>query len=210
MVYDQCQQFRTRQGCWGARGAELGPLGKPCALWVSGHSLGCRGLAGSVLLQQTVTDAGGMMGQEGAAACGICRELGWLGAQGTPHPPPQGPPVCPKPTRPGHEIPEGGKMVLVGLQVNFSSTSWSEKLQELLENHLLLRLSGAGSQGCVGAGTARIAAAPLPAHTARALPGLPAAAAAAPWPDPVPTEGWDAHPRWMLPGRRCQGGFYVP
>lgn len=154
------------RGAGGARGAELGSLGKPCAPWVSGRSLssGCRGLVGSVPPWQTVTDAGGMMGQEEAAACAIRRERGWLGAKGTPHRPSQGTPVCPKPTRPGHRIPER-RRCLVGLQVNFSSTSWREKLQELPENHLLLRLSGAGSRGCVGAGTARIGAAPLPAHT---------------------------------------------
>lgn len=85
-------------GAGRAGGAGLGSLGKLCAPWVSGHSLssGCRALVGSVLPWQTVTDAGGMMGQEGAAACGIHRELGWLGARGTnPTSPTPEPPCVP-------------------------------------------------------------------------------------------------------------------
>lgn len=59
---------------------------------------------------------------------------------------------------------KGQQRGLVGLQVNFSSTLWREELRERSPNHLLLGLSGAGSQGCVGAGTARFGAAPPAAH----------------------------------------------
>lgn len=78
--------------------------------------------------------------------------------------PSQGTPRSRKPTWPGNPMCKGQQRGLVGLQVNFSSTLWREELRERSPNHLLLGLSGAGSQGCVGAGTARFGAAPPAAH----------------------------------------------
>lgn len=80
-----------------------------------------------MLPQQTVTDAGGMMGQEAAPACRISWEQGWLGAQGATSwqgeacAPPRVPPC---PLRPhGQEIRcLERRWCLVGLQVNFYST----------------------------------------------------------------------------------------
>lgn len=100
-----------------------------------------------------------------------CWERGWRRRRGAcivlggGFCPSQGTPRSRKPTWPGNPMCKGQQRGLVGLQVNFSSTLWREELRERSANHLLLGLSGAGSQGCVGAGTARFGAAPPAAHT---------------------------------------------
>lgn len=183
------------RGAGRVHGAELGSLGQLCALWVPGHSEGCG-------FRAAAADGDRCWWDDGAGRSCCLWDLpgtGWEHREPhTTHPwvPPRAPQTH---TATGHQIP-GRRRRLVGLQVNFSSTSWREELQELRENHLLLGLSAAGSQGCVGAGTARFGAAPLAAHTARALPGLPAAGSPLARPRPHQEE---AGP-WLWPAGCCE------
>lgn len=110
MVYNQCQPFGATPWCWGGWWSRAGVSGEalcPVGVWTFPQLwlLSAGGLGAAV------ADGDRCWWDDGAGRSCCLWDSPGVGLPGstkepTPHPPPQGSPVCPEPAQPGHHTPE--------------------------------------------------------------------------------------------------------